>query len=151
MKDKILKNSNDDNIHEFDCRLELLNTFENSALGTDYFIKISYTKFKYLCPLKGVEDLGEIHIKYIPDKYCLEATSVRPYFYSFATVTIFNEDITNTIINDLIELLDPNYIEVLVKVNPKNGLSMNSYVNYGKKDSKYEKMALKRLESNDVE
>ena len=146
MEDRNFKNSDVNDRHKLDGYLELLDKFENNALGTDYFINIDYTKFKYLCPLNCEDDLGEIHIKYIPDRYCLEATSLRQYFYSFETVAIFNEDVANTIMNDLIELLSPNYIEVLVKVNPKNGLSINSYVNYGKSDSKYEKMALKRLE-----
>ena len=40
--------------------------------------------------------------------------------------------------NDLIELMDPHYIEVWGKFT-RGGISIDPYTNYGRPNSKYEK------------
>ena len=45
----------------------------------------------------------------------------------------------NIIMNDLIELMDPRYIEVWGKFTPRGGISIDPYTNYGKPGTKYEK------------
>ncbi|QHF57342.1 7-cyano-7-deazaguanine reductase [Bacillus subtilis] len=51
----------------------------------------------------------------------------------------------NIIMNDLIELMDPRYIEVWGKFTPRGGISIDPYTNYGKPGTKYEKMAEYRM------
>ncbi|MCB4341213.1 NADPH-dependent 7-cyano-7-deazaguanine reductase [Bacillus subtilis] len=57
------------------------------------------------------------------------------------TCLFFHEDCMNIIMNDLIELMDPRYIEVWGKFTPRGGISIDPYTNYGKPGTKYEKMA----------
>jgi 7-cyano-7-deazaguanine reductase len=45
---------------------------------------------------------------------------------------------------DLVDLLDPRYIEVLGKFLPRGGISIDPFANYGKGE-KYQKMAEYRL------
>jgi 7-cyano-7-deazaguanine reductase len=52
---------------------------------------------------------------------------------------------------DLIALMDPKYIEVTGYFLPRGGISIYPYANYGRKGTKYEALAEKRLEMHDLE
>jgi 7-cyano-7-deazaguanine reductase len=54
------------------------------------------------------------------------------------------------IMNDLIDLMDPHYIEVWGKFTPRGGISIDPYTNYGRPNSKYEQMAEHRLMNHDL-
>ncbi|MNG35914.1 NADPH-dependent 7-cyano-7-deazaguanine reductase [compost metagenome] len=56
----------------------------------------------------------------------------------------------NIIMNDLIELMDPRYIEVWGKFTPRGGISIDPYCNYGKPGTKFEQMAEQRLLQHDL-
>ncbi len=66
------------------------------------------------------------------------------------TCLFFHEDCMNIIMNDLIELMDPRYIEVWGKFTPRGGISIDPYTNYGKPGTKYEKMAEYRMMNHDL-
>ena len=51
---------------------------------------------------------------------------------------------------DLIQLMDPKYIEVWGKFLPRGGLSIDPYCNYGKKGTIWEKAATDRLLQHDL-
>ena len=51
---------------------------------------------------------------------------------------------------DLIKLLDPKYIEVWGKFTPRGGISIDPYCNYGRKGTKWEEVAEKRLFYHDM-
>lgn len=70
--------------------------------------------------------------------------------FSFRNHGDFHEDCVNIIMNDLIELLEPKYIEVWGKFLPRGGISIDPYVNYGKPDTKYENMKEQRLLWHDL-
>ena len=65
--------------------------------------------------------------------------SLKLYLFSFRNHGDFHEDCMNIIMNDLIELMDPHYIEVWGKFTPRGGISIDPYTNYGRPNSKYEK------------
>ncbi len=67
-----------------------------------------------------------------------------------STCLFFHEDCMNIIMNDLIELMDPRYIEVWGKFTPRGGISIDPYTNYGKPGTKYEKMAEYRMMNHDL-
>ena len=54
------------------------------------------------------------------------------------------------LMKDLIELLDPRYIEVCGKFLPRGGISIDPFANYGRKGTKYEEMANYRLLNHDL-
>ena len=56
----------------------------------------------------------------------------------------------NIIMNDLIDLMDPHYIEVWGKFTPRGGISIDPYTNYGRPDTKYATMAEHRLMNHDL-
>ena len=49
--------------------------------------------------------------------------------------------------NDLINLMDPKYIEVTGIFTPRGGISIYPYANYGMPNTEYELLAKQRLHS----
>ena len=54
------------------------------------------------------------------------------------------------LVKDLVELLNPRYLEVWGKFTPRGGISIDPYYNYGRPETKYEKMAEQRLFNHDL-
>ena len=75
----------------------------------------------------------------------VESKSLKLYMFSFRNHGAYHEDCVNIIMNDLIELMDPRYIEVWAKFTPRGGISIYPYCNYGKKGTMFEEMAMNRL------
>ncbi len=145
-----LKNLGNKTKYEFDYNKDVLEKFDNKHIDNDYFIKFNCPEFTSLCPITGQPDFATIYISYIPDKYCVESKSLKLYLFSFRNHGDFHEDVVNIIMKDLIELLNPRYIEVLGKFLPRGGLSIDPYANYGRKNTKYEEMAQYRLMNHDL-
>ena len=61
----------------------------------------------------------------------------------------FHEDCVNLILDDLIKLMDPKYIEVTGLFTPRGGISIYPYANYGRPGTKYERLAEERLFHHD--
>ena len=90
-----------------------LERFENRTQVRKYTIDFTCPEFTCLCPRSGFPDFATIHISYVPDKYCVELKSLKLWLNSFRNEKVFHEDVTNNIIDDLINLLDPWEIEVI--------------------------------------
>lgn len=136
--------------YAFDYTPDLLETFDNQHPDRDYFVKFNCPEFTTLCPKTGQPDFATIYISYIPDQKMVESKSLKLYLFSFRNHGGFHEDSINTIMNDLIERMDPRYIEVWGKFTPRGGISIDPYCNYGRPGTKYEKMAEHRLLYHDM-
>ncbi|WP_054950740.1 preQ(1) synthase [Numidum massiliense] len=136
--------------YAFDYAPEVLEAFDNNYPDRDYFVKFNCPEFTTLCPKTGQPDFATIYISYIPDQKMVESKSLKLYLFSYRNYGGFHEDSVNMIMNDLIELMDPRYIEVWGKFTPRGGISIDPYCNYGKPGTKYEKMAEQRLMQHDL-
>lgn len=136
--------------YTFDYNKKLLETFENKHSNRDYFVKFNCPEFTSLCPITGQPDFATIYISYIPNIKMVESKSLKLYLFSFRNHGGFHEDCVNTILNDLVELMEPRYIEVWGKFTPRGGISIDPYVNYGIPNTKYEEMARYRLLNHDL-
>lgn len=101
-------------------------------------------------PKTGQPDFATIYISYIPELKMVESKSLKLYLFSFRNHGDFHEDCMNIIMNDLIELMNPRYIEVWGKFTPRGGISIDPYCNYGQPGTKYEDMANYRLMNHDM-
>lgn len=128
----------------------LLETFSNRHPGQDYFVKFNCPEFTSLCPITGQPDFATITISYVPDKQLVESKSLKLYMFSFRNHGDFHEDVVNTIMKDLVDALDPKYIEVWGKFLPRGGLSIDPYCNYGKPGTRWEAVAWERLSRHDM-
>ena len=90
-----------------------LERFENRTQVRKYTIDFSCPEFTCLCPRSGFPDFATIHIKYVPDKFCVELKSLKLYINGFRNKQVFHEDVTNNILQDMIDLLDPHEITVV--------------------------------------
>mgnify|MGYP001165968529 FL=1 len=129
---------------------EYLEAIDNQHPDRDYFVKFNCPEFTSLCPKTGQPDFATIYISYIPNEKIVESKSLKLYLFSFRNHGDFHEDCVNIIMDDLIKLLDPRYIEVWGKFTPRGGLSIDPWCNYGKAGTKYEKMAEHRLFYHDM-
>lgn len=136
--------------YSMDYDPKTLEYFENKHQNHDYWVKFNCPEFTSLCPITNQPDFATIYISYIPDIKMVESKSLKLYLFSFRNHGAFHEDCINIIMNDLIELMDPRYIEVLGKFLPRGGLSIDPYCNYGKPNTKFEQMAEYRLQQHDI-
>ena len=102
-------------------------------------------EFTTLCPITGQPDFAELKIMYIPDKMMVESKSLKLYLFSFRNHGDFHEDCVNIILDDLVKLMEPRYIEVLGLFVPRGGISIHPYANYGRPGTRYEELAEHRL------
>ncbi len=132
-----------------DYNPEVLETFENRHPGNDYWVRFNCPEFTTLCPITGQPDFAEIRINYIPDRRMVESKSLKLYLFSFRSHGDFHEDVVNTIMKDLIALMDPKYIEVTGFFTPRGGISIYPYANYGRPGTKYEVLAGQRFATHE--
>ena len=125
---------------------EVLEAFDNQHPDRDYWVLCNCPEFTSLCPITGQPDFADIKIMYIPDRRMVESKSLKLYLFSFRNHGDFHEDCVNIIMNDLIRLMDPRYIEVVGLFVPRGGISIHPYVNYGRPGTRYEQLAAKRMD-----
>ena len=103
----------------------MLETFENSFPHRDYLIEIICPEFTSVCPRTGQPDFGTLTFQYVPDKLCVELKSLKLYLQQFRNQGIFYEDITNRILDDLVNTLHPRWIKLTASFTPRGGISTN--------------------------
>lgn len=128
---------------------EVLETFENQHQDNDYWVRFNCPEFTTLCPITGQPDFAEIRISYVPDKRMVESKSLKLYLFSFRSNGDFHEDCVNTIMKDLVKLMDPKYLEVTGFFTPRGGISIYPYANYGRPGTKWEQLAWERLSKHE--
>jgi 7-cyano-7-deazaguanine reductase len=136
--------------YKFELSPEMLETFDNKHPERPYWVKFNCPEFTALCPITGQPDFATIYISYIPNLRLVESKSLKLYLFSFRNHGSFHEDCINTIMKELVKILDPLYIEVLGKFLPRGGISIDPYCNYGKSGTKYEEMADYRFRNHDL-
>ena len=144
----VTKLGNQHTVYAQDYDPSLLETFVNKHPDRDYFVKFNCPEFTSLCPMTGQPDYATIYISYVPGERMVESKSLKLYLFSFRNHGDFHEDCVNIIMDDLIRVMDPKYIEVWGKFLPRGGISIYPYCNYGQPGTEYEQMAKQRLKNH---
>ena len=134
--------------YKSDYAPEVLETFENRHPENDYWVRLNFPEFTSLCPITGQPDFAEIRINYIPAARMVESKSLKLYLFSFRNHGDFHEDCVNTIMKDLIRLMQPKYIEVEGIFTPRGGISIYPYANFGQPGTRYADLAAYRLQEH---
>lgn len=121
----------------------ILETFINRHPDNEYLVTLNCPEFTSLCPITGQPDFARIIINYIPRIKMVESKSLKLYLFSFRNHGDFHEDCVNTIMKDLVKLMDPKYIEVTGLFTPRGGISIYPFANYG--DADHQDMVKARL------
>ena len=144
-----LKSLGKKTVYRDDYAPQVLETFENRHKDNDYWVRFNCPEFTSLCPITGQPDFAEIRISYIPGDRMVESKSLKLYLFSFRNHGDFHEDCVNTIMKDLIRLMEPKYIEVTGYFTPRGGISIWPYANYGRPGTRYEELALRRMDRHE--
>ena len=132
--------------YDYEYNPQVLETFDNKHPENDYLVTLDCPEFTSLCPKTGQPDFGHIIISYIPRVRMVESKSLKLYLFSFRNHGDFHEDCVNIIMKDLIALMDPKYIEVKGLFNPRGGISILPFANYG--DDEHQQLVQQRLLAN---
>ena len=99
-----------------------LEAFENPRIERDFVIRIRIPEFTCLCPKTGQPDFAELHLEYIADQRCVELKSLKQYIWSYRDVGAFHEAVSNQILDDLVELLQPRFARLTADFNVRGGI-----------------------------
>ena len=99
-----------------------LTVVENQYPDRDYEVNITLPEFTCLCPISGYPDFAEIRVKYIPDKHIIELKSLKLYINRFRDQFIFHEEAVNRILDDLVKVCHPRWMEVVGDFNPRGNV-----------------------------
>jgi 7-cyano-7-deazaguanine reductase len=89
----------------------------------DYEIEIVMPEFTSVCPKTGLPDFGRITLRYVPDRSCLELKSYKMYLLAFRDVGIFQENVVNRVLEDVVRAANPLTATVTGDFTPRGGLS----------------------------
>jgi 7-cyano-7-deazaguanine reductase len=89
----------------------------------DYEIEIAMPEFTSVCPKTGLPDFGKIVLRYVPDKRCLELKSYKMYLLGYRGLGIFQENIVNRVLRDVVMAANPISATVVGEFTPRGGLS----------------------------
>ncbi|MDR2982038.1 MAG: preQ(1) synthase [Puniceicoccales bacterium] len=110
-----------------------LETFPNRHPGRNYVIELKTTEFTCLCPATGQPDFGTITIRYIPGPRIVETKSLKLYFWSFRNEGCFQEHLTNIMLEDFVQALDPVWLEVTGEFGVRGGIGITVRAEHGKR------------------
>ena len=108
-----------------------LETFPNRNPERDYLVELTTNEFTCVCPMTGQPDFADITIRYIPDRHIVESKSLKLYLWSFRNEGIFHEHISNLILDDLVEALNPRWCEVDAQFSVRGGIGIRIRAEHG--------------------
>jgi len=89
----------------------------------DIDIVIRQPEYTSVCPMTGLPDVGCITIRYRPNKTIVELKSLKFYLLQYRNVGIFYEHVVNRILEDLVAVLEPKYMEVTGDFAARGGIT----------------------------
>jgi 7-cyano-7-deazaguanine reductase len=110
---------------------KIIETFPNPEPERNYEIICETNEFTCLCPMTGQPDFATIAIKYIPDRLCFELKSLKLYLWSYRNEGAFHEKVTNAILNDLVSVVQPRFMEVEARFNVRGGIATKIIATHG--------------------
>lgn len=98
-----------------------IEVWENQFQG--YEILVDDPEFTSVCPKTGLPDFGQITIRYMPRESCLELKSLKEYLFTYRNLGIFQENVVNQVLEDVVKACNPVWAEVKGIFRPRGGIS----------------------------
>jgi 7-cyano-7-deazaguanine reductase len=89
---------------------------------TGYEIEITMPEFTSVCPKTGLPDHGTLTLRYVPDKFCLELKSLKMYTLAYRNLGIFQENVVNRMLADVVKAAKPLSAEIVGDFTPRGGV-----------------------------
>ncbi len=99
----------------------------------DYEIEIVMPEFTSVCPKTGLPDHGTLRLLYIPLKRCLELKSLKMYMLEYRNLGIFQENVVNRFLLDVVKAADPLEASVEGDFAARGGISTRVKAAYKRK------------------
>jgi 7-cyano-7-deazaguanine reductase len=99
-----------------------LEAVDNGNPERDYEVNFTIPEFTCLCPRSNFPDFATIHIRYVPDRKLVELKSLKLYINKFRDQEVFHEAAVNRILDDLVALVDPRFMEVVGDFNVRGNI-----------------------------
>jgi 7-cyano-7-deazaguanine reductase len=80
-------------------------------------------EFTSICPKTGLPDHGILTLRYVPDKLCLELKSLKMYTLAFRNLGIFQENVVNRMLADVVKWAKPVSATLEGDFTPRGGIS----------------------------
>lgn len=114
-------------------RPELLETFDYEYAGKDTEVLIETDEFTSVCPWSGLPDFATIRVEYVPYRKIIELRSFKYYLYTYRQVGIFQEHLTQRLLQDLVRCCDPKRMTVITDYNIRGGIHTLCRASYQRK------------------
>jgi len=101
-------------------RFPEIDTWPNQFPG--YEIVIDIPEFTSVCPKTGLPDFGVLEIRYMPAKLCLELKSLKEYLTEYRNLGIFQENVVNRVLSDVVRAARPKWAVVKGVFRPRGGI-----------------------------
>lgn len=104
--------------------------------NTPFVIEHVAEEFTSVCPITGHPDFGVVTLRYEPKSAqaggkCIELKSLKLYYHSFRNEGSFFEAVTNTIRADLVQAIDPVWLQIETNWKGRGGIRSVIRANYG--------------------
>jgi 7-cyano-7-deazaguanine reductase len=93
-----------------------------SQYPSDYEVVITIPEFTSICPKTGLPDFATLTVTYVPDRRCVELKSLKEYVNAYRSLGIFNENVVNRVLGDLVRALAPRRMAVRGVFAPRGGI-----------------------------
>ena len=104
-----------------EAKLPEIETWPNQY-QTGYEIQITMPEFTSVCPKTGLPDHGTLILRYVPDKHCLELKSLKMYTLAYRNLGIFQENVVNRMLADIVKAAKPHSAEIVGDFTPRGGV-----------------------------
>ena len=98
-----------------------------------YVIEIVMPEFTSVCPKTGLPDHGTLTLRYVPDRFCVELKSLKMYTLAFRNLGIFQENVVNRMVEDVVRAAKPVSVEVIGDFTPRGGISTKITAKWSRK------------------
>ena len=88
----------------------------------NYQIEIVTPEFTSVCPKTGLPDHGTLTLRYTPGKVCLELKSLKMYWLEYRNLGIFQENVVNRFLADVVRAAKPVEATVIGEFTPRGGV-----------------------------
>lgn len=95
-----------------------------------YEIEIEMPEFTSVCPKTGLPDSGTLRLRYTPSQRCLELKSLKMYTLAYRNLGIFQENVVNRVLADIVKAADPVEATVVGEFAPRGGITTRVTATY---------------------
>jgi 7-cyano-7-deazaguanine reductase len=96
--------------------------------NTDAMVEFRTNELTATCPITGQPDFYELKLSYRPKGWLIESKALKLYLWGFRDKGIFAEELSATLLKDLVGACDPQEMTVDLTQQVRGGLQIRTVV-----------------------